>query len=373
MNRYILATLGVWAGLVSVSSASAQQASPGDRAWPADRDPLLRRETRALRPAIERRLEPYEADSDVYVVPSPYNPEYSQPRVRPYEYEIRRYPQGYGYTEGYHRPRYYDVPRWRNEYDRRYRRGPSYYHDDRRDWNRPHFGYRGGYVPYAGELDRAYALGRYDANRDYVRQIALERAGRLLNQWRWQFDEAIIMFRDGSYDRAAINMLGAAEKNHADAASRLHAGHALFALGRYKEAVELLARAFELSPSLAYKSYDIRDEYGNKADFDEHLESLRAYVAERRDEAAAVTLLGYVTFYSEGPGAAYPYLQRAATLDQKSYFIPKLLPLARFGTGMAHPPNGSREKTEMPQRKTFKGDSASRDRSSYSVSAAAGR
>ncbi len=375
MNQRILAALAACVSLVSASSASAQQATPVDRSWPANRSRVQRQEAGKMRPATQQQLVPYQPDSNVYVVPSPYDPQNSQQRVRPYEFEIRRYPQGYGYTEGYHRPRYYDIPRSRDGYDRgyhwgcRHRRDHSYRQSDRHDWNRPYYGHGGGYVPNPCELERAYIWGRNDANRYYVRQIALERAGQLLNQWRWKFDEAIIMFRDGQYDRAAINMLGAADKNHADAASRLHAGHSLFALRRYTESVDLLERAFELSPSLAYKSYDIRDEYGEKADFDAHLESLQDYVAEHRNEASAVTLLGYVTFYSEGPGAAYPYLQRAARLNPKSYFIPKLLPLARYGTGMVDQPNQSPEQTKQPRTNSHREDSATRGRSSYSANA----
>jgi len=162
----------------------------------------------------------------------------------------------------------------------------------------------------------------------------------LINQWADQFDQAILMFRDGQYERAALNMLGAAEMNHTDGASRLHAGHALFALGRYDEAIPLIERAFELAPILAFHSYDIRDEYGDKAQFDLHLQALKAYVAGHPNSAGAVTLLGYVAYYTEGPGAAYPYLKRAAALNPRSLFIPKLLgpaSVVRPSTGNAPP------------------------------------
>lgn len=182
-----------------------------------------------------------------------------------------------------------------------------------------------GWISSGDDWATGYEQGRYDADHDYIEYIAAQRAGRLLNQWAVQFDEAIILFRAGRYEQAAINMLGAAEKNHADGASRLHAGHCLFALGRYEEAIPLIERAFELAPSLAYNSYDIRDEYGDKAQFEGHVEALKAYVVRHPESAGAVTLLGYVTYYSEGPSAAYPYLKRAASLNSGSYFVPKLL------------------------------------------------
>jgi tetratricopeptide (TPR) repeat protein len=198
-----------------------------------------------------------------------------------------------------------------------------------------------GWSSYGDDWATGYEQGRYDADHDYIEYIAAQRAGRLINQWADQFDQAILMFRDGQYERAALNMLGAAEMNHTDGASRLHAGHALFALGRYDEAIPLIERAFELAPVLTYHSYDIRDEYGDKAQFDAHLQALEDYVAAHPSSAGAVTLLGYVTYYTDGPGAAYPYLKRAAALDPRSLFIPKLLTpssMVRPSTGSLPPP-----------------------------------
>ena len=179
-------------------------------------------------------------------------------------------------------------------------------------------------------LGEAYNQGRYDAQHDYLRHLADQRAGALLNQSAQAFDEGMEHFYFGRYDRAVIALLGAAEKNQGSAAARLHAGHALFALGRYDDAVRLIARAFELSPGLAYKSYDVRDEYGHVPDFDRQFATLTAVANARPNDAAAQTLLGYVTFYSGNPGGAYPALARAARLTPNSYFIPKLLDLARM-------------------------------------------
>lgn len=179
-------------------------------------------------------------------------------------------------------------------------------------------------------LGEAYSQGRYDAQHDYLRHLADQRAGALLNQSAQAFDEGMEHFYFGRYDRAVIALLGAAEKNHGSAAARLHAGHALFALGRYDDAVRLIARAFELSPGLAYKSYDVRDEYGHVPDFDRQFATLTAVANARPNDAAAQTLLGYITFYSGNPGGAYPALARAARLTPNSYFIPKLLDLARM-------------------------------------------
>jgi len=179
-------------------------------------------------------------------------------------------------------------------------------------------------------LGDAYSQGRYDARHDYLWHLASQRAGRLLNQYAQIFDDGIEAFYEGRYDRAAINLLGAADKNQASAAARLHAGHALFALGRYDDAIRHIARAFELSPGLAHKTYDIRDEYGDIQDFQAHYAALERFVAGNAGSVGGQAMLGYVTFFSGNPGGAYMPLARAARLDPRSYFIPKLLDLARM-------------------------------------------
>lgn len=180
-----------------------------------------------------------------------------------------------------------------------------------------------------GDVADAYNQGRYDADHEYLWFIASQRAGRLINQSAEMFDEGILLFRDGHYERAAIKWIGAGDTNQGNAAARLHAGHAMFALGRYADGVEMLARAFELSPTLAYKTYDIRDEYGNQSDFELHLANLKARVVQRPTDPNAMAMLGYVLFFTDGPEEALPVLSRAVQLDPESYFVPKLQSLAR--------------------------------------------
>ena len=248
--------------------------------------------------------EPYLLRPGHYVLPAPYSPDYWSPHIRPFpDYSVLRqsstlqnrdfgaYPQAYG-------------------------GGASPYYSQFTPY---------GYAPYAEDVGTAYNQGRYDAQHEYLWYIASQRAGRLLNQYSVQFDEAMRMFRDGQYEQALVNFLGAAEANHDSAAPRLHAGHTLFALGRYREAVPLLARAFELSPGLAYKTYDIRDEYGDRSEFSEQFDALKRHVATHPSDTGALTLLGYITYFAQGPGAADRILKAAARRDPKSYFIPKLL------------------------------------------------
>ncbi len=317
----------------TVRDVSGQTASPRE----ADRKGQPTRQERGQVTAQESASRPelYRLRRGHYVYPAPYSPDTWSPHIRPY----------YDYDPGRRR----SGLRGRRSSLRYGRRGGSRYRHD------PYAAY--GYGPYGGHVGAAYEQGRYDADHEYLWYIAAQRAGRLLNQHKEIFDEGLIMFRDGRYDWAAIRLLGAAEKNHSSAASRLHAGHAVFALGRYDDATRLISRAFELAPSLAHKPYDIREEYGKKGDFDRHLAALRSYVRRRPNEAGAVTLLGYVTFYSEGPGAAYPYLRQAARLDPESYFIPKLLTSARLASGM-EPQRPSAQRAGSPRQAGHRPNSA---------------
>lgn len=322
MKRSLISVLAVTSFCTLTSQTHAQTGPRTDagRAEPLFADSANRSAAQFTHPPGQHRGL-VQISPGVYVVPAPYSPDYWSPTYRP-EYDYN--------------PDSRFGLRHRRSSPRRFRRGYGRDRTYRGYGDRYGGGY--GYGGYRRDLGGAYRQGHYDAMHDYVWYIAAARAGRLLNQYREMFDEALVMFHYGQYDWAAIKLLGAADKNHTSAAARLHAGHALFALGRYDEATHLIARAHELSPSLAHKKYDLRDEYGDRADFRRHLKKLDSYVGKHPDEAGAMTLLGYVTYHSEGPGAAYPYLDRAARLDRDSYFIPKLLTLARVASGMEKKP-----------------------------------
>ncbi|MFQ5422872.1 MAG: tetratricopeptide repeat protein [Phycisphaerae bacterium] len=320
-----IAILGVIAAPLAAQTAVPRRAGnpPAATAGP---------DTRAAAPAAP--VEPYLLRRGHYVYPAPYSPDYSSSHLRPYNdysllrdrFDNRR--GGYGFRR-----------RGFSRYEQGFGGGHSYR-------------YGGGY-PYGGDsygydAEEAYNQGRYDADHEYLWYIAAERAGRLLNQYAAQFDDGVLSFRAGNYERALVDLLGAAEKNHANAASRLHAGHTLFALGRYDEAVRLIARAFELAPSLPYKRYDIRDEYGDKADFRGHLQALKSFVIQDPKNASALAMLGYVTFYTEGPGASFVYLKHAHHFAPADMFIPKLLNIARLTAGAE--PNGRGHTSPTPRR-----------------------
>ncbi len=315
-----IAILGVLAAPLAAQTAVPPRAGnpPAETAGP---------DARAAGPA--EPAEPYLLRRGHYVYPAPYSPDYSSPHLRPYnDYSLLR--DRFDDRRGRHGFR----RRGFSRYERGFGGGHSYRY--------------GGYS-YGYDAEEAYNQGRYDADHEYLWYIAAERAGRLLNQYAAQFDDGVLSFRAGQYERALVDLLGAAEKNHANAASRLHAGHTLFALGRYEEAVRLIARAFELAPSLPYKRYDVRDEYGDKADFQTHLRALKSFVIQNPKNASALAMLGYVTFYTEGPGASFVYLKHAHHFAPADMFIPKLLNIARLTAGAE--PSGRGRTSPTPRRR----------------------
>jgi len=87
-----------------------------------------------------------------------------------------------------------------------------------------------------------------------------------------------------------------------------------------------------------------------------------------------VTLLGYVTYYTEGPGAAYPYLKRAAGLNPRSLVHPKLLgpaSMVRPSAGSvpspqqaAPPTSGDQPSQDKRRRRPRRGSRIAADKSS---------
>ncbi len=172
--------------------------------------------------------------------------------------------------------------------------------------------------------------GFYTKERWYQWHLAQRRGTQLRDVNRTIVDEGMRFFRMGDYQRAAITWLRASELDHGDAASRLAAGHALFALGRYAEANKLLAHAFELTPQLASLSYDIRNDYGNPRDFNAHLAALEQFVATHPRDYHGRLLLGYILSYTYGPGYGYQHLQPVIQTVPGDTFAQKLWTSAKM-------------------------------------------
>lgn len=180
-------------------------------------------------------------------------------------------------------------------------------------------GYAG--MPYA--FDPAYSSG-YRSGQ-YLAEAWLARDRNVLRTARASLDRGVAMFRAGRYQDALDAFRLAASSNQGDAASRLLVGNAYFALGRYHNAMSFIRRAFELQPAIARLDFDIRNEYGDAADFDRHFEALRKAAADRPGDARVWALLGYMQRFSGRRNESTAALKKAYRLDTTDVVVRSLL------------------------------------------------
>ncbi|MCP4590682.1 MAG: hypothetical protein GY842_08055 [bacterium] len=251
----------------------------------------------------------------------------------------------------------------RERYDRSYRsryyrqRGSSWrYYDDRDDrYRRP--GWRYYDAPYArdyhggGSFDRGYDEGRRDGRR-YAEWERRNELGR--RSYADAMSDGLQSFRGGDYSQAVRNFIRAAKINQGDPASRIHAGHAMVAIGRYYEALPALRRAFQLQPKIAYLALDIRRDYGDPADFRAHTQALRTAAEEENDDPALWLLLGYHQFYSGREADALESLTKADKLGPGDFMTEALLDAAERIAPTKHKPTKperrKRAKTRSPRQ-----------------------
>ncbi len=196
-------------------------------------------------------------------------------------------------------------PHWRD--DCRY---PRYYAQP--------FGYPGYYPTFSPYYDRDrrsyddyFEAYRRAEQYEELKQLVRRRESRLQRQHLHLMNDGLAAFHRGDYRVAANQFMAAAESDHGDAGSRLHAAHALVAVGDYRSAVVLLRRAFQLQPKIVALEYDIRDDYRNTDDFQLHLRRLHeAAIRAERDEDLWI-LVGYMRFYSGDRGGAYDEFRQA--------------------------------------------------------------
>lgn len=216
-----------------------------------------------------------------------------------------------------------------------------YYHrsrrlpNDEREWNnyvyhngRPsrygygmHDEYGGGGVEgdiYRFGFNRGYNTGRFD-------QLTTGRQQRLLDHAQSHLERGLVYFRKGQYLYAADAFKLAAETNQGDPASRLYVAHALFARGRYRDAIPYLRRAFELQPKIVFLTFDIRDDYEDRREFDQQLEQLERAVQRFPGSQERLILLGYARYYGGQRDDAYEPLIRAHQQDPEDMLIKRLL------------------------------------------------
>ncbi|HSW44900.1 MAG TPA: hypothetical protein VLM89_04960 [Phycisphaerae bacterium] len=179
-------------------------------------------------------------------------------------------------------------------------------HDDARAGT-----YRYGFV-------EGYDYGRFNAETD-------QRVLQLMSHASAHLDQGVRFFRQGQYQQAADTFQLSSETDQGDPLSRIYAGHALFALGRYRDAVRHIRRAFELQPRIAYLTYDIRGDYENPAMFDQQLEHLgKALVMAPRDPDR-LFMMGYLHYYTGRRAAAWRYFSRTLELDRADTISDRLM------------------------------------------------
>lgn len=165
---------------------------------------------------------------------------------------------------------------------------------------------------------QGYDYGRFDAETD-------SRVQALMSHASVQIDRGVQYFQQGQYQQAADTFQLAAETDQGDAIARIYAGHALFALGRYRDSTRYIRRAFELQPRISYLTYDIRGDYANPALFEQQIEALRKALDLSPRDTDRLFLLGYLHYYTGQRTAAYRCFMRAVEVDKTDTISDRLM------------------------------------------------
>jgi len=223
--------------------------------------------------------------------------------------------------------------RWNRRFPAPYRRG---FREEYYPYGRPYYPRRYGqvYEPDYGyydnyEFDDGYIGGFHDGRRFQQWQTKAEMG---LKSYLQAMRGGVEAFRSGDYGPATRQFVLACKLNQGDAASRLHAVHAMVAVGQYDAAVPALRRALQLQPKLVYLPLDIRSEYGAVSDFDAHLQQLSEAARTAEADAGLWLLLGYYQLFSDRAGEAVVSLNRAAELGPGDSAVEDLLEAARLSS-----------------------------------------
>ena len=93
--------------------------------------------------------------------------------------------------------------------------------------------------------------------------------------------------------------------------------------------MKFLRRAFELQPKIVFLGYDMRDDYGKRADFDKQLATLQIASKRFPRNVDRLIMLGYVHYYTGQRDRAYFPLDRANKIDPRDRLVERLLDNAR--------------------------------------------
>jgi hypothetical protein len=165
---------------------------------------------------------------------------------------------------------------------------------------------------------KGYDVGRFDRFND-------ERTTSLLAYARSQLNRGVELFHQGRYAEASDAFQVSADTDQGDAVSRIYAGHALFALGRYRDAAVHIRRAMALQPRIVYLHYNMRDDYDRPEQFDAQLNALEHALDLSPANEDRLFLLGYVLYFSDQRSQAYPILARAYKQDRRDTLVRKMM------------------------------------------------
>jgi tetratricopeptide (TPR) repeat protein len=208
-----------------------------------------------------------------------------------------------------------------------YNRYRSPLSQDERSWSRyRYFGGNPSRYGFDSEYDR-FDNGPYGDNGDVYRygflrgydrgrsdKVATERTERVLRHARRHYDRGVALFQEGMYHQAARTLRLASETDQGDPVSRIYAAHAHFAIGRYKDAVQFLRRAFDLQPKIAMLTYDLREDYKDPKEFEKQLAELERAIRLSPRRTERLILFGYLLSYSGQRDKAYEPLYKARSL-----------------------------------------------------------
>ncbi len=130
--------------------------------------------------------------------------------------------------------------------------------------------------------------------------------------------QGVEVFSQGDYKQAA-DLFGQVMSKYADNVDAILAyGVARFATGDITEAASAIRKGVRLAPEVVNIPFDLRDRYGKKADFDQHLKALEDFVRSDPANVDGWLILGFVRHYTgdrELASNTFDILKRRSAAD----------------------------------------------------------
>ncbi len=130
--------------------------------------------------------------------------------------------------------------------------------------------------------------------------------------------QGVEVFSQGDYKQAA-DLFGQVMSKYTDNVDAILAyGVARFATGDVTEAASAIRKGVRLAPDVANIPFDLRDRYGKKADFDQHLKALEDFVRSDPANVDGWLVLGFVRHYTgdrELASNTFDILKRRSSAD----------------------------------------------------------